>query len=118
MTNDKRAFQAIVVGGGPDGLTAAVALAAGGVATVLVGKKPAPGDNRTTALPASSVTALETLGVWPLCHEQSAPLRFLRIVDDTGRLWRAPEVKFEADEIGLEAFGWNIENRVLVEALT
>ena len=117
MTNDKRAFQAIVVGGGPAGLTAAVALAAGGVATVLVGKKPAPGDNRTTALLASSVTALETLGVWPLCHEQSAPLRFLRIVDDTGRLWRAPEVKFEADEIGLEAFGWNIENRVLVAAL-
>ena len=118
MTNDKRAFQAIVVGGGPAGLTAAVALAAGGVATVLVGKKPAPGDNRTTALLASSVTALETLGVWPLCHEQSASLRFLRIVDDTGRLWRAPEVKFEADEIGLEAFGWNIENRVLVAALT
>jgi len=117
LTDDKRAFQAIVVGGGPAGLTAAVALAEGGVATLLVGKKPAPGDNRTTALLASSVTALETLGVWPLCHERSAPLRYLRIVDDTGRLWRAPEVKFDADEIGLEAFGWNIENRVLVEAL-
>jgi 2-octaprenyl-6-methoxyphenol hydroxylase len=117
LTDGKRAFQAIVVGGGPAGLTAAVALAQGGVATMLVGKKPAPGDNRTTALLASSVTALETLGVWPLCHAQSAPLRFLRIVDDTGRLWRAPEVKFDADEIGLEAFGWNIENRVLVEAL-
>jgi 2-octaprenyl-6-methoxyphenol hydroxylase len=117
LTNDKRDFQAIVVGGGPAGLTAAVALAQGGVATVLVGKKPAPGDNRTTALLASSVTALETLGVWPLCHDRSAPLRFLRIVDDTGRLWRAPEVKFDADEIGLDAFGWNIENRVLVEAL-
>ncbi|HWE77637.1 MAG TPA: UbiH/UbiF family hydroxylase [Pseudolabrys sp.] len=117
MTKDKPAFRAIVVGGGPVGLTAAVALAQGGIATVLVGKKPAPGDNRTTALLASSVTALETLGVWPLCHEQSAPLRFLRIVDDTGRLWRAPEVKFEADEIGLAAFGWNIENRVLVKAL-
>ena len=51
-----------MVGGGPAGLTAAVALAEGGIATVLVGKKPAPGDNRTTALLASSVTALETLG--------------------------------------------------------
>ncbi len=117
MTSDKRQTEAIVVGGGPAGLTAAVALAAGGVATVLIGKGAAPGDNRTTALLASSVTALETLGVWALCREQSAPLRFLRIVDDTGRLWRAPEVKFDADEIGLEAFGWNIENRVLVAAL-
>ena len=41
----------------------------------------------------------------------------MRIVDDTGRLWRAPEVKFEADEIDLEAFGYNIANRDLVAAL-
>ena len=41
----------------------------------------------------------------------------MRIVDDTGRLWRAPEVKFDAGEIGLEAFGYNIENRHLVAAL-
>src|SRR6185312_11833320 len=94
LTADKREFEAIVVGGGPAGLTAAVALAASGVTTALAGKPPARSDNRTTALLASSVTALETLGVWPLCREQSAPLRHLRIVDDTGRLWRAPEVKF------------------------
>jgi len=118
LTTDKHEFEAIVIGGGPAGLTAAVALAAGGVSTVLAGKKPAAADNRTTALLASSVTALETLGVWDLCRDRAAPLRHLRIVDDTGRLWRAPEVKFDADEIGLEAFGWNIENRVLVEALT
>lgn len=108
---------AIVVGGGPAGLTAAVALAAAGVPTTLVGRKPPPGDNRTTALLATSVTALETLGVWPLCRAQAAPLRTLRIVDDTGRLWRAPEVAFSCDEIGLEAFAYNIENRHLVAAL-
>ena len=78
--------EAIVVGGGPAGLVAAVALASGGVPTVLVGRKPPASDNRTTALLASSVTALETLGVWPLCREHAAPLRTLRIVDDTGRL--------------------------------
>ena len=55
---------AIVVGGGPAGLTAAIALSLGGIATVLVGKRPARADNRTTALLAGSVTALSTLGVW------------------------------------------------------
>ena len=109
--------RAIVVGGGPAGLTAAMALASGGISTVLVGPRPGQADNRTTALLAGSVTALETLGVWALCRDQAAPLRVMRIVDDTGRLWRAPEVKFEADEIGLEAFGYNIENRHLVAAL-
>jgi 2-octaprenyl-6-methoxyphenol hydroxylase len=109
--------QVIAVGGGPAGLTAAIALALAGVPTVLAGRKPAKPDNRTTALLASSVTALETLGVWPLCRERAAPLSFVRIVDDTGRLWRAPEVKFAADEIGLAAFGYNIENRELIGAL-
>jgi 2-octaprenyl-6-methoxyphenol hydroxylase len=63
------------------------------------------------------VTALETLGVWPRCRDHAAPLRVMRIVDDTGRLWRAPEVRFEAAEIDLDAFAWNIENRHLVAAL-
>jgi 2-octaprenyl-6-methoxyphenol hydroxylase len=108
---------AIVVGGGPAGLTAAIALAAGGIETVLVGKRPSVIDNRTTALLAGSVAALSALGVWDLCAGQAAPLRVMRIVDDTGRLWRAPEVKFDAQEIGLEAFGYNIENRHLVAAL-
>jgi 2-octaprenyl-6-methoxyphenol hydroxylase len=107
----------IVVGGGPAGLTAAIALAEGGIPTVLVGRRQGPADNRTTALLAGSVTALETLGVWESCATRAAPLKVMRIVDDTGRLWRAPEVKFEAKEIDLEALGYNIENRDLVKAL-
>jgi 2-octaprenyl-6-methoxyphenol hydroxylase len=108
---------AIVVGGGPAGLTAAIALSLGGIATVLVGKRQATPDNRTTALLGGSVTALETLGVWDLCAAQAAPLKIMRIVDDTGRLWRAPEVKFDASEIDLDAFGYNIENRHLVASI-
>lgn len=115
MIPDK--FETIVVGGGPAGLTAAIALAAGGLATVLVGKRPAVPDNRTTALLGGSVTALETLGVWEFCAARSAPLKIMRIVDDTGRLWRAPEVKFASGEIDLESFGHNIANRDLVAAL-
>jgi 2-octaprenyl-6-methoxyphenol hydroxylase len=106
-----------VVGGGPAGLTAAIALAGAGVATALVAGRPARVDNRTTALLAGSVTALEAIGVWAGCRAEAAALRVMRIVDDTDRLWRAPEVRFEAAEIGLEAFGWNIENRHLVAAL-
>jgi 2-octaprenyl-6-methoxyphenol hydroxylase len=108
---------AIVVGGGPAGLTAAIALAEGGISTVLVGKRPAKPDNRTTALLAGSVTALQTLGVWDHCSAHAAPLKIMRIVDETGRLWRAPEVRFDANEIMLDAFGYNIQNCHLIEAL-
>jgi len=107
---------AVVVGGGPSGLTAAVALASAGLQVALVARA-APADNRTSALLASSVAALETLGVWDDCRAHAAPLATLRIVDATQRLWRAPEARFEAHEIGLDAFAWNVENRHLVAAL-
>ncbi len=106
-----------VIGGGPAGLIAALALAHYGVPASLIAKRPTRVDNRTTALLASSVAALEALGVWEACRAHAAPLRVMRIADDTRRLWRAPEVRFEAAEIGLPAFGWNIENRHLVAAL-
>jgi len=105
-----------VIGGGPAGLVAALALAAAGVETLLIAP-PARPDNRTTALLAGSVTALETLGVWQACRPHAAPLEKIRLVDDTRRLFRAPEVSFAAAEIGLEAFGYNIENRYLIAAL-
>jgi 2-octaprenyl-6-methoxyphenol hydroxylase len=105
-----------VVGGGPAGLVAAIALATAGVDTLLIAP-PAEPDHRTTALLAGSVTALETLGVWPACVLHAAPLRKIRLIDATRRLIRAPEVLFTADEIGLDAFGHNIENRHLIAAL-
>jgi 2-octaprenyl-6-methoxyphenol hydroxylase len=109
--------EVVVVGGGPAGLTAAIALAGAGVETVLVPGRTRAEDNRTTALLAGSVTALDTLGVWERCRAHAAPLRIMRIVDATARLIRAPEVRFDASEIGLDAFGHNIENRYLLAAL-
>jgi 2-octaprenyl-6-methoxyphenol hydroxylase len=105
-----------VIGGGPAGLVSAIALAAGGVDTLLIAPPP-PDDHRTTALLAGSVTALATLGAWEACRPHAAPLKTIRIVDATKRLIRAPEVTFAAAEIGLEAFGYNIENRHLIAAL-
>jgi len=105
-----------VVGCGPAGLMAALALASAGLPVTLIGRA-GPTDNRTTALLGGSVAALTTLGVWDLCRADAAALAVMRIVDDTGRLWRAPETRFDAAEIGLEAFGYNIENRHLVAAM-
>jgi 2-octaprenyl-6-methoxyphenol hydroxylase len=105
-----------VIGGGPAGLVSAIALTSAGVETILVAPQPAE-DHRTTALLAGSVTALTTLGVWPACLPNAAPLRAIRIIDATRRLFRAPEVAFAAAEIGLDAFGYNIENRHLIAAL-
>lgn len=110
-------YQAAVVGGGPAGLAAAIALAQAGVATALVARRVPYADNRTTALLGGSVDFLQSLDVWQRCSADAAALSTMRLVDDTRRLIRSPEVKFSSDEIGMEAFGYNIENRLLMVAM-
>ena len=107
----------VVVGAGPAGLAAALALASTGAEVALVGLPPPPEDNRTTALLGGSVTALETLGVWAALAGHASPLSTLRLIDDTGGLIQAPQLEFRAAELGMEAFGWNVINRDLVAAL-
>jgi len=115
-------FDVAVVGAGPAGVTAALALAHIGARVALIG--PAPGraakgqaETRTAALLASSVDLLKRLGVWDALAPQAAPLKVIRIVDASRSLFRAPEVVFEAREVGLEAFGYNLANTVLLEVL-
>src|SRR6195256_4196545 len=117
MNDVAATYDAVVIGGGPAGLAAAIALADSGAHTALIARRAPYADNRTTALLGGSVDLLQQLQVWPACEDKAAALRAMRLVDDTGRLIRAPEVRFSSDEIGLDAFGYNIENRALMLAL-
>jgi len=119
--NKTNEFEAVVVGAGPAGLAAALALAKSGVATAVIAAPHNPGatgiDTRTAALFTISLTLLRNVGAWTACEPASAPLSGIRLIDDTGHLLRAPEVLFEAREIGLDAFGYNVPQQALVAAL-
>src|SRR6266478_8016594 len=102
MNDQSVPFDVAVVGGGPAGLAAAIALVQAGANTALIARRAPYADNRTTALLGGSVDLLQALDVWRRCADKAAPLQAMRLVDDTGRLIRAPEVRFSSDEIGLE----------------
>ncbi|WP_417426415.1 UbiH/UbiF family hydroxylase [Hoeflea sp.] len=106
-----------VVGGGLAGSVAALAAAAKGWQVAFIAPPPALQDQRTTALLSESIDLLSDLGIWESVQPVSAPLRTMRILDGTTRLLRAPPVSFQASEIDLDAFGYNIPNKPLFETL-
>lgn len=110
-------FDVAVVGAGAAGLGLALALAREGIATALVGRHAPVADGRTVALLDGSVRFLDALGAWAEVAPHAAPLAELHIVDDTGSLFRPPPARFVSTEIGLDAFGWNVESARLVETL-
>ncbi|GJD95598.1 FAD-dependent monooxygenase [Methylobacterium iners] len=117
MAPSSTTFDVAVVGAGAAGLAAALALARDGAATALVGRHAPVADGRTVALLDGSVRFLEALGAWAEIGPFAAPLAELHLVDDTGSLFRPPPARFVAAEIGLPAFGWNVESARLVESL-
>ena len=112
--------QIAVVGAGLTGLAAAAALSQDGFDVVLAApafdRAAAAADTRSSALLPPSLQLLENLGVWQSCAAQSAPLLGARIIDDRGGLLRAPEVLFEAREIGRPDLGANVANASLSSA--
>jgi len=120
-TADMR-FDVAVVGAGPAGIAAALALSHVGAQVALIGPPPpkaatARPETRTAALLTSSVDFIKRLQVWETLVPHAAPLKVIRIIDASRSLFRSPDITFEARELGLEAFGYNIANTTLVEAL-
>lgn len=109
----------VVSGAGPTGMAAALEAAACGYNVVLVAPSGTfiDDDARTTALMRPGIAALRDYGVFNDCTDAAAPLKVLRIIDATGRLFRAPTVSFRAAEAGFGEFGYNIPNRALNAAL-
>jgi 2-octaprenyl-6-methoxyphenol hydroxylase len=107
-----------VIGAGPAGLVAALALSRSCAKVTIAAPFGEPrSDRRTTAVLGGGMNLLKNLGVWEACAPHSAPLRAIRIIDDRGNLLRAPEVLFRSSDMGMQQFGANIPNAVLVTAL-
>jgi len=110
-------YDIAVIGGGLAGSVTALAAAAEGWRVAFIAPQPPRQDGRTTALLSESIDLLTRLGIWEDIRPVSAPLRTMRILDGTTRLFRSPPVSFRSSEIDLDAFGYNIPNQPLFDVL-
>ena len=106
-----------VIGAGPAGMISALAAAQKGYSSYLIGPKTNSNDLRTTALMMPAIKILDSLGIWKNLQDKAAALSTMRIVDGTKRLIRSPVVSFHSSEIGEIAFGYNMPNVALNNAI-
>ncbi|MEP0944254.1 MAG: UbiH/UbiF family hydroxylase [Rhizobiaceae bacterium] len=107
-----------IVGGGLVGKVAALELAAQASHPVaLIAPDPTITDKRTTAMLMPAIEMLQKLGLWADIEPLTAPLKTMRLIDGSKRLIRAPVTDFHAGEIDLPAFGYNVPNADMLQAL-
>jgi 2-octaprenyl-6-methoxyphenol hydroxylase len=109
--------QAVIIGGGPVGWASALAFAQAGIQTVLVARDEPLRDERTVALMQGSLAYLDGLGIATRSISDATPLETMRLIDGTSRLIRAPEVNFDANEIGHPFFALNVPVNDLVKKI-
>jgi 2-octaprenyl-6-methoxyphenol hydroxylase len=114
-----RACDVAIAGGGMVGLSLAAALAELPLEVAVI-EPVAPEadeqpsfDSRTTALSSGSRRVLEGIGAWPAIAAQATPIRRIH-VSERGVFGTAT---LTAEEQGLAALGFTVENRLLGQAL-
>ncbi len=114
-------YDVIVVGGGPVGAAAAIALKQQGFNTALVERMGAPApydpasyDLRVYALAPHSARLLDRLGAWrPIRERRISPYAAMRVWE------RGPEhaLEFDGAASGMAELGWIVEHGLVVDAL-
>ncbi|MCL6229882.1 UbiH/UbiF family hydroxylase [Bartonella bilalgolemii] len=118
MISKKNMHQNIaVVGASQIGMLAALNLARKGHSVSLIGPPAKIDELRTTAIMMPTIRMLQTLSIWDTIKCHAAALSSIRIIDITSQIVRAPTVNFRSTEIGEKAFGYNIPNLKLNDAL-
>lgn len=110
----------LISGGGTPGLALALLLARAGLSAGVIDPaslssfKITKAEGRTSALMQSAIRTLSRTGAWEDCLSAGAPLRVLRIIDDSAGGTQAQiETNFPAADIGLDYFGINMPNNIL-----
>jgi len=114
-----RAFDVVVVGGGPVGGVLSLALAQAGVAVAVIDHEDpatdlvAQFDGRALAVALTAKRAMTAVGLWAAVEPFAAPILRIRVADGNS----PATLNYRHEEIGPEPFGWIVESQGLRRAL-
>jgi 2-octaprenyl-6-methoxyphenol hydroxylase len=115
-------FDIAIVGGGPAGLTLALALtrSMSGLRVALLDRRDfaVPRDQRASAIAAGVRRVFETLGIWQEVEAAAEPIRQMKITDSgNGDISRPLFLSFDGDVAPGEPFAHMVPNTALSGAL-
>lgn len=115
----------LIVGGGLNGPTLALALASAGLRVSVIDARPAPArampdfDGRAYALALASVRVFQALGVWPAMRDHAQPLNGIRTSQaQPGQPAHPLFLGFDGAEIEEGVMGQMLEDRFLYAGLS
>ena len=115
-----------IIGAGIPGLTLSLILGRAGLMVTIIDKAAIPTSDdikpsgRTTALMQNSLEVLHKADIWPSFKEYATALKRLSIIDDSNYphgLKAMVRQDFDANELGLDVFGYNVPLLMLTAKL-
>ncbi|MEO1494690.1 MAG: UbiH/UbiF/VisC/COQ6 family ubiquinone biosynthesis hydroxylase [Pseudomonadota bacterium] len=116
-------YDAVIVGGGLIGSALAVAFGRHGLSVALVEAAAPevhadPGfDGRAYAIAEGSRALLAALGIWDAVATEAEPVRRITVTDRCTDPVPPAALHFDPAEVGVQALGWIVEDRLLRRAL-